>query len=213
MGRRRKKNVKAVDTYAFVVDGETEVWYLQMLKRNERRLAINIEPKLPIKKSLPDQYEVVEELARDYTKVFWLVDYDVIRKETQEAKPGTETKEQQFIRLRNKAQALGNVVVVVNDPCLEFWFLLHFVRTGRFFEACGSVQKDLQEYMEGYEKTRKYYTKQDQDIYLRLKDKLAEAVERAKRLGPYDEYNTERAVCEMDQLFNDEGIRKVVLGG
>jgi hypothetical protein len=36
-----------VQTYSFVVDGETEIWYLQMLKRNERQLKLNIEPKLP----------------------------------------------------------------------------------------------------------------------------------------------------------------------
>ena len=102
---------------------------------------------------------------------------------------------------------------IVNGPCLEFWLLLHFVATSRFFGECNPVERDLAKYMEGYEKTRKYYTKQDQDIYLRLKAKLAEAVERAERLGPYDEYNTERAVCEMDLLFNDEVIRKVVLGG
>ena len=74
MGRRKKKNIKARETYAIVVDGETEVWYLQMLKRNERHLAINIEPKLPIRKSLSDQYEMVETLAVDYTKVFWVVE-------------------------------------------------------------------------------------------------------------------------------------------
>lgn len=213
MGRRRKKNIKAVDTYAFLVDGETEVWYLQMLKRNEKHLNINIEPKLPSKKSLLSQYDMVKILAKDYTRVFWLIDYDVIRKETQEAKPGTETKEHEFIRLRNKAQAIDNVAVIVNDPCLEFWLLLHFVTTSRFFGECNPVEKYLAKHMEGYEKTRKYYTKQDQDIYLRLKDKLAEAIERAERLGPYDEYDTERAVCEMGLLFNDEVIRKVVLGG
>ena len=63
----KKKNIKARETYAIVVDGETEVWYLQMLKRNERHLAINIEPKLPISKSLSDQYEMVETLSVDYS--------------------------------------------------------------------------------------------------------------------------------------------------
>jgi hypothetical protein len=162
MSRRGKSNIKARETYAVVVDGETEVWYLQMLKRNEKNLTINIEPKLPSKKSLPDQYEMVEILAKDYTKVFWLIDYDVIRKETQEAKPGKETKEQEFIRLRNKAQAIDNVAVIVNDPCLEFWFLLHLVETTRFYSQCSPVERDLTRRVEGYEKTKQYFTKQGQ---------------------------------------------------
>lgn len=213
MSRRKKKNIKPRETYAIIVDGETEVWYLQMLKRNERHLAINIEPKLPIRKSLSDQYKMAETLATDYTKVFWVVDYDVIRKETREAQPGMETREQQFIRLRKTALAIPNVSVIVNDPCLEFWLLLHFVTTNRFFGECSSVEKQVAMNMEGYEKTRKFFTKQDQDIYLMLKDKLPEAIERAERLGPYDEYDTERAVCEMYQLFNDDSIHSVVTRG
>lgn len=213
MARRGKRNIKARETYAFVVDGETEVCYLQMLKRNERDLAISIEPKLPNKKTLADQYKLVQSLAEYYTKVFWIVDYDVIRKETWEAKPGTETSEQQFIKFRKSARALGNVFVIVNDPCLEFWLLLHFVKTARPFGKCSPVEKELAKHMEGYEKTQKYYTKQNQDIYLRLKDNLSQAVERAERLGPYDENNTARAVCEMNQFFNDEGIRNVILEG
>jgi len=46
-----KKIIKSNPSYAVVVDGETEIWYLQMLKRNERSLNINLEPKLPQKKS------------------------------------------------------------------------------------------------------------------------------------------------------------------
>lgn len=48
----RKIRRQVVPTFSFVVDGETEIWYLQMLKRNERQFKINIEPKLPQKKVL-----------------------------------------------------------------------------------------------------------------------------------------------------------------
>lgn len=49
--RKSRKIVKhSVPTFAFVVDGETEIWYLYMLKRNEQPLKINIKPELPQKK-------------------------------------------------------------------------------------------------------------------------------------------------------------------
>ena len=86
MRKRSKFKIAGSNAFAFVVDGDTEVWYLQMLKRNERELNINIEPKLPSKKSIPEQFKMVKDLAEDYTKVFWIVDYDVIVKETREAK-------------------------------------------------------------------------------------------------------------------------------
>jgi len=44
MRKSRKIISQVPPTFAFVVDGETEIWYLQMLKRNERQLRLNIEP-------------------------------------------------------------------------------------------------------------------------------------------------------------------------
>ena len=43
-------------TYAFVGDGETEQWYLQMLKKNETNLTVTIKPELPQDKSIEDQW-------------------------------------------------------------------------------------------------------------------------------------------------------------
>ncbi len=45
--RKSKKKIQQKTTFAFVVDGYDEYWYLQMLKRNETKLRINIEPQLP----------------------------------------------------------------------------------------------------------------------------------------------------------------------
>lgn len=71
MRKHRNISHKINDTFAVVVDGETELWYLQMLKRNERDIRINIEPKIPSKKSLEDQYNLVCALLKqEFTKVF-----------------------------------------------------------------------------------------------------------------------------------------------
>lgn len=200
--------MKVSNTFAFVVDGDTEVWYLQMLKRNERELNINIEPKLPSKKSIPEQFKMVKDLAADYTKVFWIVDYDVIIKETREAKKGVETSELLFIKLKEKAEKLNNVIVIVNNPCIEFWFLLHFEKTSKFYTDCNSAEKQLKKHLTDYEKTRKYFTKQGNDIYLKLKNKLSDAKVNSKSLK-FDKYNTSKAICEMNSLFKIQEIQEV----
>lgn len=200
--------MKGSNTFAFVVDGDTEVWYLQMLKRNERELNINIEPKLPSKKSIPEQFKMVKDLAADYTKVFWIVDYDVIVKETREAKKGVETSEQLFIKLKERAEKLDNVIVIVNNPCIEFWFLLHFEKTSKLYTDCNSAEKQLKKHLTDYEKTRKYFTKQDNDIYLKLKNKLSDAKVNSKNLK-FDKYNTSKAICEMNSLFKIQEIQEV----
>ena len=51
--RKPKKIIhKTNPSFALVVDGETEVWYLQMLKRNERDIRVSIKPEIPNKKSV-----------------------------------------------------------------------------------------------------------------------------------------------------------------
>ena len=69
-------------TYAFVGDGETEQWYLQMLKKNETILTVTIKPELPQDKSIEDQFAYVQELSVVHDKVFWMVDLDVIIRDT-----------------------------------------------------------------------------------------------------------------------------------
>ena len=86
-----------------------------------------------------------------------------------------------FLRgLGKKIKKKQNVIVIVNNPCIEYWFLLHFKKTAKFFTDCSSAESELKKYLKNYKKTRKYFTKQDDDIYLKLKDKLNDARENSK---------------------------------
>jgi hypothetical protein len=80
--RKPKKIIhKTNPSFALVVDGETEVWYLQMLKRNERDIRVSIKPEIPNKKSIEEQYNLVCDLSgKEFTKVFWLIDLDTLSK-------------------------------------------------------------------------------------------------------------------------------------
>lgn len=58
---RKHKNAyrKSKQAYAVVVDGETEGFYLQMLikhEKNNNKSIIKIDPRIPQKKSLEEQY-------------------------------------------------------------------------------------------------------------------------------------------------------------
>jgi hypothetical protein len=90
--RKPKPRSSFGPSYALVVDGETEVWYFQMLKQFEDKkgqFRINIKPEIPQKKTLEGQFELVKELAgSEYKRVFWIVDLDTIQKESREVKRG-----------------------------------------------------------------------------------------------------------------------------
>ncbi len=192
-------------TFAFVVDGKTERWYLDMMKRNERALHIAIKPELAIKKTVDEQFKQVCKLSKDYYKVFWIVDIDTYIKEYRE-NPKT-TKITQLEKAIKKLPS--NAFFIANTPCLEYWILLHIKKTSRYYSNCDAVMAEIRKYspLEKYEKTEKYYT-QTNDIYARLKPYLTNARENAQKLPSFDIQKMEQGVCEMFKIFDKLGIEK-----
>ncbi len=207
--RRKVAPRKPNPTFAFVVDGETEIWYLQMLKQNEKGIRLNVKPEIPQKKTLNDQFDLVCALANgEYDSVYWIVDLDTIIKESNEAIPGTKTPLSIFNEMRAKlCTEYHSVKVIVNNPCLEFWFLLHFERTSKYYRNCSYVVQSLKKYLSGYEKTERFFKKKDNDIYVQLKPFLHRAIENAAALDPFDYENPERAICEMYELFHHKEFK------
>lgn len=210
MRKPRRIRYESTPTFAFVVDGETEIWYLQMLLRNERSIRMSIKPEIPNKKSLEEQFNLVRDLAnREYSKVFWIVDLDTIIKESREAPRGEKRPINIFIDYKNQLERdFDNVIIIVNNPCLEYWFLLHFVNTTKLFDTCSKAESQLKTHLKDYQKTRRYFTKQDNDIYLKLKPYLSAAIQRANSMGKFDPEKPLKAICEMGILFGSEELRK-----
>jgi len=52
----------------------------------------------------------------------------------------------------DKARKLPKTKVTLSNPCFEFWYLLHFERTGRQFQGCASVIHRLKNHLPDYEK-------------------------------------------------------------
>ena len=119
---RKGRKIQTKQAFAVVVDGETEKWYLEKLKYNEPDVLFNITPKILQKKNINQQYELVTDLSEEeYDKVFWIVDLDVLLKEEREKKNSTSSL-QQFLNYWCKLSKQEKIVVIVNNPCLEYWF-------------------------------------------------------------------------------------------
>ena len=197
---RKGRKIQTKQAFAVVVDGETEKWYLEMLKQNEPDILFNITPKILQKKNINQQYELVTDLSEEeYDKVFWIVDLDVLLKEEREKKNSTSSL-QQFLNYWRKLSKQEKIVVIVNNPCLEYWFLLHY-ENGKVFTACAGAEKQLRRHLKDYEKTEKFFKKSNNDIYKQLKPYLQTAVSNATTLGTFDPYNHSKAMCEMFLLF------------
>ena len=204
---RRGKKIQTKQSFAVVVDGETEYWYLQMLKRNEPNIPFNIKPQILQKKNIDQQYKLVIELSEEeYDKVFWIVDLDVLLKEEREKKGNTSSL-QEFLNYWQQLSKQNKVVVIVNNPCLEYWFLLHFQKTNKVFTACTDAEKQVSQHLKGYEKTEKFFKKSNNDIYKQLKPYFQTAVSNATTLGTFDAKDYSKAKCEMPLLFQALQIR------
>lgn len=207
MRNKRQIPFKVKPKFAIVIDGETEFWYLQMIKRNERLIKVDIKPEIPQKKKISDQYSKVIELSKSYDKVYWVIDLDVILSESLITKKGNKKVIDTFFQYKEVIENKhDNIIVITNQPCLEFWFLIHFEATAPLFSNCDEAGKKLKTYLKDYAKTEKYFTKQDNDIYIKLKPHLKTAITNSKSLPAFDKKNLNKGVSEMFKLFEDIGL-------
>ncbi len=196
---RKKRSTRK--SYAIIVDGETEKWYLELLKKHKKLLLANIvlKPEIPKRKSFTQTYDfVIEKSKEDYDIVFWLIDLDVILKQIKE----NSKFKKKFKDCIKMVKSHKNIKIIVNNPCLEFWFLLHFRYTDRKFLNCKDIEKELKKYLKDYQKTETYFKKSKNDIYTRLKPYLPKATNNSKKLGKFSLDNLEDSKSEMYKIFD-----------
>ena len=158
-----------------------------MKKHESLKNNITIKPEIPKKKRLKDQYEAVCRFADVYDKVIWIIDLDVVLKETRETPSGKQTPLQElkvyFEKLKKQIDK-GFVEILVNNPGLEYWYLLHFEDKGKRYSSCDAVIKDLQKQnvISDYDKSERYYKSGKEDVYQKLKSYLPTAIANAKKI-------------------------------
>lgn len=197
---RPTKQRKLNNTIALIADGQTEQWYLECAKKHYREgtlKGISIAPKLPQKKQIDDLVSLAKEkVTEGYKKVVLIVDFDEILANSNE-----------FERFKNLTTTtepwMADVMVVVNNPCLEYWFLLHFTNTKKFFNGFRELEKDLQRYLPDYSKKEGYYHSQSNDIYLKLGGDNGLATARSNSSTPFSIQTCKTVGCsEMGKIFD-----------
>ncbi|MBD5387030.1 RloB domain-containing protein [bacterium] len=196
---------KAIDAVAVIIDGETEEWYIKQVKVKYNpsvTRTLKITPEFPEKKSVKELFNLAKGLieTETYTRVFLIVDLDEVLK--------SHSEWQAFQNLYNKSQNpsksyqwMKKLEVIVNTPCLEYWYLLHFKKTTRFYEDYARLKPELRKIPElaGYEKTEEYYNNTPQ-IYNRLFPYLTIARSNAFK---FDVDNAAQQGCsEMYKIFD-----------
>ena len=84
----------------------------------------------------------------------------------------------------SKKKYAGKVMFVETNPCTEFWFLLHFLPNVvcRRYDSYDQLLPELQKYMPGYEKTKRYFIRTNLYKYLTENGDLERAISNSEKL-------------------------------
>lgn len=213
----RKTNPrKANTTIAIIVDGKDEKWYIEKVKEHypcDVLRKIKIEPNLPQKKKIRDLFDLAKfKVEEGYTHVILFIDFDGPQNNTEEFSTFNDFYDKYINihsdnlpgRQNSRYAWMKKVILIINNPCLEYWYLLHFYNTSKFYSAFEPhLKNDIQKIpqLSEYEKSEAYY-KNSPDIFVRLNknDGLKKARTNATT---FNMTNCRTCGCsEMNRLFD-----------
>jgi len=172
---------------AIIGEGETEWWYFETL-RVACRYKFKVAPDFPQHSDIPHMAKLAEDyVKRETDYVVCLVDMDRLLRVPAEMD----------VYQRMKQKSPSNVIWIETNPCTEFWFLLHFLPqlTSKHYETYEDVLPDLQHYMPGYEKTARYFKKNNLYKYLTENGDLGRAIGYAEELTRLSEASPEDRIA------------------
>ena len=172
---------------AIIGEGETEWWYFETL-RVACRYKFKVAPDFPQHSDIPHMAKLAEDyVKRETDYVVCLVDMDRLLRVPAEMAT--------YQKLKKKSSR--NVIWIETNPCTEFWFLLHFLPqiSTKHYETCEDVLPDLQRYMPGYEKTARYFRKNNLYKYLTEHGDLQRAIGYAEELTRLSEASPEDRIA------------------
>lgn len=172
---------------AIIGEGETEWFYFDTL-RIACRYPFKLAPDFPQHSDIPHMAKMAEEKVKaEYDYVVCLVDMDRLLQHPKEL----ETYKQ------IKKKSSENILWVETNPCTEFWFLLHFMPqlSMRHYQTYEDLLPELQRYMPGYEKTIRYFRRNNLYTYLTTNGDINRAIDYSKELSRLSEATPEDKIA------------------
>lgn len=197
MARVRKERELKRSRITVIGEGLTERWYFDHL-RSIKGYRYDCKPRFFTHQSYEEMAKLIEWVLQDGGIAVCVCDADITREKDEAKKRLRELKE----------RFTGNDHVLICDsmPSIEFWFLIHYMNTRKYFRDADAVIKVLKKYIPGYNKTGDFLEKQSWVAQLSTDDKLNEACRRASLLGPTDESYSE--IYKAIALFVETVLKK-----
>jgi len=176
---RNKRELK--ESYIVLVDGKSEIVYLNLIKTSN----VKVLPEIPKKKSLQDMYKLFKSKLNEADNIYWVIDLDVV------------IKENNLHILKDYLKQYKDNIII-NNPCLEYWFYLHYKSSGNFNNRCDDVINALKKEDEFF----RQYTKSVSDIE-QVVELLESRLETAYK-------NAQNRQCNLEELLSCSQMDRLV---
>ena len=180
MARKRVKRILK-PSYIILVDGKSEILYLNLIKTAN----IKVLPEVPKKKSFKDMHDLFKTKINDADKIYWVIDLDVVIKENN-------------VHLLKDYLKTHKDNIIINNPCLEYWFYLHYKKDGNFNNNCNDIIRALKREDDFFQTYSKSVSDIEKVVKL-LEDKIENAC-----------VNAQNRECNLDELVSCSQMNKLI---
>ena len=178
MARAKKERELKRSRITVIGEGLTERWYFDHL-RTIKGYRYDCKPRFFARQSFEEMSKLIDWVRQGDGIAVCICDADITRTNEERA---------------NKLQALKTryakderVLICDSMPSIEFWFLIHYMNTRKYFKDSDSIIRVLKKFIPGYEKTGAFLEKLAWVADMASDERMKDACDRASRLGPGDE--------------------------
>lgn len=174
MARRIRERKLKNPTITIIGEGATERYYFTHLKRL-RGYNYVCKPRNFTEQTFDEMRKQIERVLADNGIAVCVFDADVTR-----TRPAEKAK---FEDLKRKYADNPAVILCDSMPSIEFWFLLHYLNTNRYFATSDDVINALHRYMPNFSKHQSFLSKESWVSELLADNRLDTAIVNANTIG------------------------------
>lgn len=188
MARRIKERELKNPTITIIGEGATERYYFTHLKRL-RGYNYICKPRNFTEQTFDEMQKQIDRVLADNGIAVCVFDADVTR-----TRPAEKIK---YDDMRRKYAKNPSVILCDSMPSIEFWFLLHYLNTNRYFATSDDVITVLRRFIPDFSKHQSFLSKAVWVSELLTDGKMNQAIIRAKELNAGESYTN------LHLLFNE----------
>lgn len=174
MARKTQQRSLRQPEITIIGEGATERFYFTNLRRL-KGYRYTCKPRNFTEQSLDEIQKQVDRVLADRGIAVCVFDTDITR--------NNPTERAKFEALCQKYKDRKDVIICDSMPSIEFWFLLHYLNTNRYFATANDVIDVLHKYIPDFSKQEKFLSKEKWVADLLADYRLETAIQRAQAFG------------------------------